>query len=76
MNPPHCSIISETTVPTFVIKFAGSFIQLPVTVVILSINGSPVLIVLAICAAVPTLSTTAPAAAGSAPDGTSLPVHA
>ena len=29
----------------------------------------------AICAAVATLSTTAPASAGSPPDGTSLPVH-
>ena len=46
-------------------------------VVILSTKGSPVFIDLAICAAVPTFVTTAPAAAGNAPDGTSLPpVHA
>ena len=76
LNPPHCSIISETNVPTFVIRFFGSLMQLPVIVVILSTKGIPVLIDLAICAAVATLSTTAPAAIGNPPDGTSLPVHA
>ena len=77
MNPPHWSIISQIGVPTLVIKFLGSFIASPVIVVILSIKGKPVFIDFAIWAAVPTFVTTAPAAAGNAPDGTSLPpVHA
>ena len=76
LKPPHCSIISDTKVPTLVTKFLGSVIQLPVTVVILSTKGIPVFIVVAICAAVATLFTTTPASIGSPPDGTSLFVHA